>query len=148
MSTDNNHTLQHIALPYYGQRIMPRFGLARQFYLVTVDRNKHQSGIPAHCQWNPCQEPSVACWLKQMSVTGVICDGIHTRFQAALKAQGLWVLDGIWGEIDEILERWINGQLTVTKIFSNAAQKTCCRPASNRRTEPSCTKTLSRRNPT
>ncbi len=145
MSTANDHKPQRIAIPHYGQRIMPRFGLARQFYLVTADRHKHQIDEPVHHQWDPCQEPSVARWLKQMRVSGVICDGIHPRFQTALKAEGLWILGGAWGEIGDVLERWLNGQLTASNDLAGTGQETCCRPSRSHCRDRSCPKPPTRR---
>ncbi len=147
MSKINTHTPQIIAIPHYGQRIMPRFGLAREFYLVTADRNKRQIDPRIHQQWDPGQQPSVARWLKQMNVTGVICDGIHTRFQIALKAEGLWVLAGIWGEIDEVLKRWLDDQLATPDDLDDTSQRTCCRPAQNNCMDRKCPKPPTRRKP-
>lgn len=147
MSTINNHMPQLIAIPHYGQRIMPRFGLAREFYLVTADRHTKQIEAPIHQQWDPAQERSVIRWLKQRGASGVICDGIHPRFQTALKAEGLWILCGVWGEIGEVLERWLNGQLTASNDLSSTGQETCCRPARSQCQDPRCPKPSTRRNP-
>lgn len=127
---------------------MPRFGLAREFYLVTADLHKKQIDTLIHQQWDPGQEPSVVRWLKQMGVSGVICDGIHPRFQTALKAEGLWILGGVWGEIGEVLERWTNGQLTASNDSTVGGQEACCRPARNLCLERSCPKPSTRRKPT
>ncbi len=126
---------------------MPRFGLARQFYLVTANRHKQQIDELVHHQWDPSQAPSIALWLKQKSVSGVICDGIHPRFQTALKAEGLWILGGAWGEIRGVLERWLAGQLTVANDLTGSGQETCCRPARKRCQDPSCPKPPTREKP-
>ncbi|WP_418361394.1 NifB/NifX family molybdenum-iron cluster-binding protein [Syntrophotalea acetylenivorans] len=127
---------------------MPRFGLARQFYLLTVDHHKAPIGPPVNTRWDPRQEPSVARWLKQMNASGVICDGIHPRFQTALKAEGLWVLSGVWGEISDVIECWIKGQLTAENNSDSLNLATCCRPNRNYCHDRNCTKTSTRRNPT
>lgn len=124
---------------------MPRFGLARQFYLITVDRHKHHADPPVNYQWDPRQESSVALWLKQLNVSGVICDGIHPRFQTALKAQGLWVLGGAWGEIGDVIERWAKGQLAAQDESDCANLAICCRPTRNHCHDRNCTKPTTRR---
>lgn len=147
MTTVNNHTPQRIAIPRYGQRIMPRFGLARQFYLVTADRHKQQVEARVQHQWDPNKNPSVARWLKELGASGVICDGIHPRFQMALKTEGLWVLGGVWGEIGDILDRWLNGRLTASNDLTDTDQATCCRPALSPCHDRSCPKPPTRRKP-
>lgn len=139
MSTAPNHTLQRVAIPHYGQRIMPRFGLARQFFLLTVDRHKQPIGSPVNTEWDPRQEPSVARWLKGMKVAGVICDGIHPRFHTALKEEGLWVLGGIWGEVGDVIDRWLKGLLTAENEPDGVNSATCCRPNRNYCHERYCT---------
>lgn len=143
-----NHTLQRVAIPHYGRRIMPRFGLARQFYLLTVDDHKHLVDSPVNYQWDPHEESSVARWLKQMNVSGVICDGIHPRFQVALKAEGLWVLGGVWGEIGDVIERWLKGQITAADQSELPNPGICCRPIRNHCHDRNCTKPATRRKPT
>ena len=103
--------LLRIAIPYYGSRVMPRFGLARNFYLIAIDPQTSQVADFQQHRWNPHAELSVARWLREYEASGVICDGIHPRFQAALKAEGLWVLWGAWGEVSEVLDQWLAGQL-------------------------------------
>lgn len=119
-------TVLRIAIPYYGQRIMPRFGLARQFCLITADLQQGRIDNLIEARWDPVQEPSVARWLRRNAVAGVICDGIHPRFQTALKTEGLWILWGIWGELDEVLQRWLDGNLPLANAESLSG---CCRPA-------------------
>lgn len=144
-SVHNQHHVC-IAIPHYGQRIMPRFGLARQFCLVTASLQQRRILQLIHQQWDPDQEPSIALWLKRMKVSGVICDGIHSRFQAALRAEGLWIVGGAWGEIEEVLERWLQGELTPSDTLNGADQSVCCRPSRNRRRDRSCP-TPTRRKP-
>lgn len=143
-----DHTLEQVAIPYYGQRIMPRFGLAREFYLFTVDDHKQLVTSLVSHKWDPHQEPSVARWLKDMNVSGIICDGIHPRFHTALKAEGLWVLDGTWGEINDVIERWLKGQLAAKTESANADLVTCCRPTRPPCHDRNCTKPSPRRKPT
>lgn len=110
-TTNKEKLLLRIAIPYYGSRVMPRFGLARHFYFVIVDPHTSQVADLQQHRWDPQDKSSVASWLREHQVSGVICDGIHPRFQTALKAEGLWVLWGAWGEVNTVLEQWLAGQL-------------------------------------
>jgi predicted Fe-Mo cluster-binding NifX family protein len=112
MATTNKEKLPlRIAMPYYGSRVMPRFGLARHFYFVTVDPQTSQVADLQQHMWDPQDKPSVARWLREHQVNGVICDGIHPRFQTALEVEGLWVLWGAWGEVNSVLDQWLAGEL-------------------------------------
>lgn len=110
-TTNKEQLLLRIAIPYYGSRVMPRFGLVRHFYFVTVDPQTSQVADLQQHGWDPQGQPSVARWLREHQVNGVICDGIHPRFQAALEAEDLWVLRGAWGEVNDVLEQWLAGKL-------------------------------------
>ena len=118
-----------IAIPFNGKRIMPRFGLAREFFLVEIDTEKHLSALRP-CRWEPRTEPSVGLWLRGLGADGVVCDGIHPRFQTVLEAEGLWVIQGAWGEIDEVLGRLLAGTLSVPPEKSPGYRAPCCSPQS------------------
>ncbi|MEZ4598494.1 MAG: NifB/NifX family molybdenum-iron cluster-binding protein [Syntrophotaleaceae bacterium] len=113
-----------IAIPSNGRRIMPRFGLARDFFLVDI-KDDRLSNLRA-CRWEPALEPSVARWLHRLKVDGVICDGIHPRFQSALKAEGLWVFWGIWGDIDDVLRRFLEGGMKAPAADGPTPPVPCC----------------------
>lgn len=147
MSSASNRNRIRIALPYYGQRIMPRFGLARQFCLVTADLQHQQILDHSFRQWDPDEEPSVARWLKQMEVGGIICDGIHSRFQAALRAEGLWIVGGVWGELEDVLRHWLSGDLSPSTQLTGTGQTVCCQSSRSRRREGSCPNPKGRRKP-
>lgn len=115
----------NIAIPCYGSRVMPRFGLAREFYLISINSQTSQVADLKQAKWDPKTEPSVAHWLRELEANGVICDGIHPRFQTALKSEGLWVLWGIWGEVAEVLDQWLAGQLPLPNCES-APFEPCC----------------------
>jgi predicted Fe-Mo cluster-binding NifX family protein len=120
-----------IAIPCNGKRIMPRFGLARDFFLVDINRDRVSN--LRYCRWEPSTEPSVARWLQGQDAEGVVCDGIHPRFQTALKAEGLWVLWGAWGEIDEVLNRLLDGTLPAPPPENLSRPISCCAGNKTRR---------------
>lgn len=115
VTPNKEQSLLRIVIPYYGSRVMPRFGLARHFHFVTVDLQTSQIADLKQHRWDPQDQPLVARWLCEQQVNGVICDGIHPRFQAVLEAEGLWVLWGAWGEVIDVLDQWLAGQLPQPK---------------------------------
>ncbi len=97
-----------VAVPVYGSRVLPRFGLARTFHLAARDgADVREVGRRV---WDPTREPRLARWLRDQGVEGVLCGGIHPRFQVALELEGLWVLWGQRGEVDTVLARWARGE--------------------------------------
>jgi predicted Fe-Mo cluster-binding NifX family protein len=148
MTTDNDQQMPlRIAIPAYGNRIMPRFGLARVFYLADIGPQQDQLLNLRLCQWDPQTEPSVSRWLRGLEASGVVCDGIHPRFQTALRAEGLWVHWGAWGEIDDVLNRCLSGALPLPPRDEPVPCGTCCRPKIELRGEHfTCPKPKRRRN--
>jgi hypothetical protein len=68
MATPNKEQLLlRIAIPYYGSRVMPRFGLARHFYFVTVDPQTSQVADLQQHRWDPQGKPSPICFAIQSS---------------------------------------------------------------------------------
>ncbi len=97
-----------VAVPVYGSRVLPRFGLARTFRLAARDGVEVRD--LGERVWDPTREPRLARWLRDQGVEGVLCGGIHPRFQVALELEGLWVLWGQRGEVGSVLARWVRGE--------------------------------------
>lgn len=114
-----------VALPLYGNRVLPRFGLARDFALVDVDcAGKSILGVERR-EWPSWRWPSVPAWLKDEGAAGVLCSGIHPRFQQALQDEGLWVVWGFMGEVEEVLQLWLLQGAVEGR--APAASSPCCR---------------------
>ncbi len=107
-----------IAVPCYGDRVLPRFGLARDFVFVDVDRGFRTMHSLQRLSWEPLSQPQLVRWLKTAGVSGVLCGGIHPRFQTALYAEGLWVVWGFRGEVAAILQNWIERDIAQETAFS------------------------------
>lgn len=102
-----------IAIPCYGSRVLPRFGQARDFFFAEVDLAERSLLRLQRRSWDLYNEPQVVRWLRREGVATVLCGGIHPRFQAALGAEGICVVWGFRGEVEEILELWLcEGDLT------------------------------------
>jgi predicted Fe-Mo cluster-binding NifX family protein len=114
MSPEPSRTLPLVVgIPVYAGRILPRFGIAREFLLGEVEREVPRvDGVRIEL-WDPSDRRGVGAWLRSFGVQGVICGGIHPRFRVALEAEGLWVLWGYRGPADEVLRLWASGELTV-----------------------------------
>lgn len=96
-----------LAVPCYGKRVLPRFGLARDFYLVDFDPRDRTLRAVQQLSWEPLNQPQLSRWLKTQGTWTVLCGGIHPRFQAALYAEGIGVVWGFRGEVEEVVKAWL-----------------------------------------
>lgn len=99
-----------VALPVYGARVLPRFCLARRFCVAASDRATGTARIVEDRVWDPVESPSLARWLRDLGVSGVVCGGIHPRHRVALENEGLWVAWGYRGEVEQALANWWEGR--------------------------------------
>lgn len=116
-----------LALPCYENRVLPRFGAARTF--VIADLRRDASAPPACIRkaWDPQGDPPLPAWLRQLGVEGVLCGGIHPRFQTALEAECLWVVWGFRGEIETVLQEWLAAGSPTQTPDPNKGFVSCCR---------------------
>lgn len=116
-----------LALPCYKNRVMPRFGIARAFIFADIESETKQITGTIEQSWEPNQGSDLPTWLQQKQVTGILCGGIHPRFQIALEAAGIWVVWGFRGEIDSILHQWLTSDTPETLPEQNYGFVSCCR---------------------
>jgi predicted Fe-Mo cluster-binding NifX family protein len=115
-----------IGVPIYGNRVLPRVGAAREFLLASVQRGTAQIQSVQTCRWGASPPEEIGPWLRGLGAEGVICGGIHPRFQVALEAEGLWVLWGQRGPADEVLRRWACGELSLPETRSCPSRRHRC----------------------
>jgi predicted Fe-Mo cluster-binding NifX family protein len=113
-ATFQRHIL--IAVPSYENRVMPRFGQAREFHFAEVDA---LGGRVVALRLNPLP-PSASSlqaitWLAQNGVQGVVCAGIHPRFQTALHCENIWVCWGYRGEVSSVIQQWLVDGMLVSR---------------------------------
>ena len=114
-----------IAVPSYENRVMPRFGQAREFHLVKLGASAgkilslHRHPLPASAS-----SFQAISWLAQNDVQGVVCAGIHPRFQIALHNEHIWVCWGYRGEVASVIQQWLADGMLVSSSepFGNMTQ--------------------------
>ncbi|MBI5017912.1 MAG: NifB/NifX family molybdenum-iron cluster-binding protein [Deltaproteobacteria bacterium] len=119
-----------VALPVYGTRVLPRFGIAREFLVAEVDPLAPAVRSATRHAWDPCAAPSLPAWLHGLGATGVICGGIHPRFRVELETADLWVLWGQQGDAEEVVRRWARGEVSTRGDVYDCLgqqQRTCTR---------------------
>ena len=120
-------TIIRVALPCYENRVMPRFGCSRSFIFADILESEDKVAEHTEHTWSPDKNPDLPNWLRLQNVEGVLCGGIHPRFQIALEAQGLWVIWGFRGEIIEVLNQWLSTTPVKRVSGETPGPLTCCR---------------------
>lgn len=125
-----------IAVPCYGSRVLPRFGQAREFFFADVALTERTlCGLRRH-SWDRDDEPQLVCWLRREGIDAVLCGGIHPRFQVALSAEGIEVIWGFRGEVEEVLRQWLKEGVLAKGNYANPfVGQNSCQP---RRTRGGC----------
>ncbi|MBN2343739.1 MAG: NifB/NifX family molybdenum-iron cluster-binding protein [Deltaproteobacteria bacterium] len=99
-----------IAIPTWKNEVAPRFGVADEFTIVTIDSNT--VGVPRMVQMNES-----LCWnerlalLREHGVDVVVCSGFNQRFLPLAQSLGLDVKCGVNGTIEWVVEKYQKKEL-------------------------------------
>lgn len=103
-----------IAIPMFNTRVSPRFDFASKVLVATVDRGKViDRETYSLINLNPIRRTSL---LSDLGVNTIICGGISSFSQRLINANAIEVISMVQGEIEEVLELFINGNLTTAII--------------------------------
>lgn len=105
----------NIAIPIYGERVMPRFGLTREMIIVSVADEK----IASEKRLTMTAESftTLPKLLIAEHVSVLICGGIHPRFQQAFERQQIQVIWGVIGEWRDVIYAYVNDTLQTDPVF-------------------------------
>ena len=95
-----------IAIPIYGDRVMPRFGCTREVMVVTVE-----AGTVCATKRLTAAMPDLQPLLADEHVTILICGGIHPRFQQRLQQQHVEIVWGVVGDWRDVVQAYLDGTL-------------------------------------
>ena len=98
-----------IAIPMFNSRVSPRFDFASKMLVATVEGTKvvdreNYSLI----NLNPIRRSSL---LYELGVNVLICGGINNFSQRLITGNGIDVIPMVQGEVEEVLNLFINGKL-------------------------------------
>ena len=99
-----------VAIPVWEGRISPVFDTAKRISIVDVDK-----GIIASQFIIPFQEnfiPRRAVILTRWRINILICGGVSAYLARLVAAQGIRVVPGIRGEVDEVLKAFCRGNIS------------------------------------
>ena len=111
----NESEMMTSAIPMYGNRVMPRFGCAREIIIVTVEDGK----ILSKKRLTMTQEKFISLpeVVASERISVMICDGIHPRFQQVIQGQNIQLVWGVVGEWQDVLQAHLNGTLQSNPAF-------------------------------
>ncbi len=101
-----------IALPSYQNQVDEHFGHCEYFHLFTVDDQKkilseEKISSPAGCVW----KSDIASILAEMGVKYMLAGNMGQGAVNVLGNNGIKVLRGCSGNVKEVAENWLSGNL-------------------------------------
>ena len=98
-----------IAIPMFNSRVSPRFDFASKMLVATVDKGKAvEREIYSLNNLNLIRRSSLLC---ELGINVLICGGIHSFSQRLITGNGIDVISMVQGEVEEVLNLFINGKL-------------------------------------
>jgi len=101
--------LKRIAIPVFGTRVSPRFDFAQRALIIDVRDKKVESR--REVSFDICPIFNRRSFLLQQGVQVLLCGGIRRCDYFALADAGITVFPGLFGEVDELMEMFFNGNL-------------------------------------
>jgi len=99
-----------IAVPEWKGRVSPVFDVARELLVVDFeDRRELRRSLESLAQTLP---PLRADGLAQRGVNVLLCGGISAPLLRMLEARGIDVIPGISGDVSQVLQGYLAGELT------------------------------------
>ena len=99
-----------IAIPMFNSRVSPRFDFASKMLVATVNKGQAvEREIYSLNNLNPIRRSSLLC---ELGINVLICGGIHNFSQRLIIGNGINVIPMVQGEVDEVLDLFIKGNLS------------------------------------
>ncbi|MEA3506668.1 MAG: NifB/NifX family molybdenum-iron cluster-binding protein [Elusimicrobiota bacterium] len=98
-----------VAIPIWEERISPVFDTAEKILISDFEQGKVNSRFIIPFQVNFL--PQRAAFLRRFGVQILICGGISTYLARLVAAQGIRVIAGLSGNIDEVLRAYFQGNM-------------------------------------
>ncbi len=98
-----------VAIPVFNSRVSPRFDFAPKILLATVNGKRvveREQYSLVHL--NPIRRNSLLC---ELGVDVLICGGISIFSQRLIVNKGIDLIPMVQGEVDQVLNLFINGNL-------------------------------------
>ena len=103
-----------IAIPMFNSRVSPRFDFASRMLIATID-NREVVERSEHSlkNLNPIRRGAL---LSELGVNVLICGGISDFSMRLLMGNGIEVIPMVAGEVEDVINLFINGNLNAAII--------------------------------
>ncbi len=105
-----------IAMPKDGEMLNQHFGKSKSFLIVTVENNQMVDKKELSSEVLQHNHAGISSLLLTEGVSLVITGGVGQPMFNALKGQGLEVIKGASGKCEEVLEKYLNGDLEDSNV--------------------------------
>ena len=97
------------AFSVWNHRIAPVFDFARQILLVEVESGH----VVGEAQESLPVDPGTGKWLRlvELGVDTLVCGAISRPLQAMVAANGIRVIPFVGGDLQEVIQAWMNGRI-------------------------------------
>ena len=97
-----------IAVPYYCALLVPKRGLSRIFFFAQIDLDHRRMIYQTMKIWPGQQTGGLARWLREQGAQGLLSTDQAPKYQWELGEQGLWHWHGRAGDVDELINAWLD----------------------------------------
>ncbi len=98
-----------VAVTYENGEVFQHFGHCANFKIYEVDQQQVQSAQIVSAAGSG--HGALACFLKKLQVSVLICGGIGGGARTALADAGIELFPGVSGNADESVQAWLAGRL-------------------------------------
>jgi len=103
-----------VAIPMFNSRVSPRFDFASKILVATIDSGKVVDKKEYHLtNLNPIRRSAL---LSEVRINILICGGISDFSLRLLMGNGIEVIPMVSGEVEEVLNLFVNGDLNSAVI--------------------------------
>lgn len=101
-----------LAIPDHNGRVAPLFDVASRF-LITNSKSPDEKSYLEAASYSGLSKIDR---LRETGVNVVICSAINMIYARALQSRGIDLVPGVIGEVDEIIDAFLNGRLNIDKF--------------------------------
>ena len=104
-----------VGIPIWGDKISPVLDTATRILVLEVENYRESSRFEIYLDE---QDLSRKCYrIRGLSIDIMICGAISRPFSSLLKAAGINIIPGISGQTEDVLEAYLQGNLSQSSQF-------------------------------
>jgi predicted Fe-Mo cluster-binding NifX family protein len=124
--------IMKVAIPRFGESVAPCFEYSATVAIFTLRGRQIVSQVDFALQsHDPLDRLRL---LRDQGVGTLICGGVQDRFEDLLEASGIRVISWVSGNVEELLEQYLDGRLCsgTARLGADATAATMAKPGNER----------------